>query len=65
VGIDVTYDCLSCEHEQAGAFTPEQIEMNRCPKSKKPCGHHCNCSWIHDHCHWCGKDFGCEHCEKR
>ena len=27
---------------------------NECPSSKRPCGHHCNCIWIHDVCHWCG-----------
>lgn len=24
-----------------------------CPGSKRPCGHHCNCIWIHDACDWC------------
>lgn len=25
-----------------------------CPKSKRPCGHHCNHIWTHDACDWCG-----------
>ena len=31
---------------------------NECPQSKRPCGHHCNCSWEQDICHWCGEEFG-------
>lgn len=42
-------ECYSC-----GEKTP----AGECPKSKRPCGHHCNCSWVHDHCHWCGREFG-------
>jgi len=42
-------ECISCD-----GVTPE----NECPDSERPCGHHCNCSWIHDHCHWCGVEFG-------
>ena len=52
------------------AFSPPPVEgcdtcselgaedLNECPKSQRPCGHHCNCSWIHDCCHWCGAEFG-------
>lgn len=37
--------CISCgEHEAP----------NECPKSKRPCGHHCNHSWEQDVCDWCG-----------
>lgn len=43
-------DCLTCG-EVVGA-------EGECPHSKRPCGHHCNCSWVHDHCHWCGVEFG-------
>lgn len=28
-----------------------------CPASRRPCGHHCNCSWVHDCCHWCGGEY--------
>jgi hypothetical protein len=28
-------------------------EQAKCPGSKRSCGHHCNCVWIHDECHWC------------
>ena len=31
---------------------------DECPKSKRPCGHHCNHVWIHDACDWCGAEFG-------
>lgn len=38
-------DCLTC-----GEIADVEKE---CPGSKRPCGHHCNCIWIHDRCHWC------------
>jgi hypothetical protein len=41
--------CSSCGEE-----SPE----GECPKSKRACGHHCNHSWSHDACHWCGEEFG-------
>lgn len=41
--------CSSC---------PEGMPLHECPKSRRPCGHHCNCSWVHDCCHWCGVEFG-------
>lgn len=37
-------ECGSCGEEVDDA----------CPKSQRPCGHHCNHIWTHDHCHWCG-----------
>lgn len=43
-------ECLTC--------TECGYPLNECPNSKRPCGRHCNCSWIHDHCHWCDKEFG-------
>lgn len=42
-------ECISCG---------EEIPEGDCPQSKRPCGHHCDCSWIHDICHWCGAEFG-------
>ena len=45
-------DCGSCGE-------PDCVE-GECPRSKRSCGHHCNCSWVHDVCHWCGKTFGAE-----
>ena len=42
-------ECISC---------PEGMPLHECPESKRPCGHHCNCSWVHDVCHWCGSEFG-------
>lgn len=38
-------DCLSCGEEGNGLT---------CAKSKRPCEHHCNCSWTLDKCCWCG-----------
>ena len=40
--------CISCDEE----FD------EKCPKSKKPCGHHCNHSWTHDKCCYCNEEFG-------
>lgn len=41
--------CISCG---------EEMPFHECPKSLRSCGHHCDCSWIHDVCHWCGEEFG-------
>lgn len=43
-------ECLSCAQGIRGE--------SRCPESNRDCGHHCNCSWEQDHCHWCGEQFG-------
>ena len=40
-------DCIACAEKD-----PE-----RCPASKRPCGHHCNHSWTRYACHWCGKEW--------
>lgn len=45
-------ECLTCGEEDG-------VE-NECPASKRPCGHHCNHSWTHDHCDWCGKEIASE-----
>lgn len=45
-------ECLTC-----GELDGVEGE---CPASERPCGHHCNCSWVHDHCHWCDAEFGAE-----
>lgn len=39
-------ECASCGEGDAATS---------CPKSKRRCGHHCNHSWTHDACCWCGK----------
>jgi hypothetical protein len=31
------------------------VVSGECWASQRGCGHHCNCSWVHDACHWCGK----------
>ena len=41
-------DCASCG----------EVPGNDCPEGKRPCGHHCNCSWTQDVCCWCGETFG-------
>lgn len=43
------FSCISCG---------EEMIRNECPKSTLDCGHHCNCSWIHDYCHFCEANFG-------
>ena len=41
----------------------EGFPENECPKSRRECGHHCNCSWEQDECCWCGATFGIEKSE--
>lgn len=41
-------DCISCG----------EAVKDECSGSKRECGHHCNCSWVHDACCWCGEEFG-------
>lgn len=52
--------CLSCEqsHGNPLPLPPVHVERQRCPASKRVCGHHCNHSWSHDHCDWCGETWG-------
>lgn len=44
-------ECSSCG---------ESDLLNECPNSEKDCGHHCNHSWSHEACCWCGKSWECE-----
>jgi predicted Zn-dependent protease with MMP-like domain len=46
-------DCITC----GGSSDAVQ---DRCRKSKRACGHHCNHIWTHDICHWCGLEIGDE-----
>ena len=41
-------ECSSCG---------EEMPLQECPKSKRPCGHHCNHSWSHEECCWCGEKW--------
>jgi hypothetical protein len=41
-------ECITCIED------PPDARRGECPNSRRPCGHHCNCSWIHDACCWCG-----------
>lgn len=36
----------------------EDSPEDECSESHRPCGHHCNHSWSHDECCWCGKEWG-------
>ena len=46
-------ECISCAED------PDIDNYNdyKCPKSKRPCGHHCNHLWSHEECCWCGLVF--------
>lgn len=46
-------DCMTCSEDPEH----EEYPLNECPRSERHCGHHCNCSWVHDHCHWCDAEF--------
>lgn len=52
--VDLDAECDSCGAQ--GAVEGE------CPEGKRPCGHHCNHSWIQDECCWCGQEFGEQDC---
>jgi hypothetical protein len=41
-------ECITCG---------EGLPLNECQSSQRLCGHHCNCSWTQDCCHWCGKEW--------
>lgn len=42
-------ECFTCGE---GDGSPDE-----CPTSERTCGHHCNHSWTHDVCHWCGTTY--------
>ena len=44
----ITGECFSCG----------EVEQEACPSSKRDCRHHCNHSWSHDACCWCGMEWG-------
>lgn len=52
-------ECYTCDERNAyiaagdQATADKEFPLGECKDSKRPCGHHCNCSWIHDCCHWC------------
>jgi hypothetical protein len=50
---DFIYDTSCCSCGERGP------KLGECSKSKRICGHHCNCSWTQDECCWCGEEF-CE-----
>lgn len=46
---NIERDCIPCG---------EECPRGECSKSEAPCGHHCNHSWTHDVCCWCGETWG-------
>lgn len=44
-------ECLSCLND---------LPPDECLESMLVCGHHCNHTWTHDECCWCGASFGDE-----
>jgi hypothetical protein len=49
--------CTSCE-EDPDPLDPMDYDNYKCKESKRKCGHHCNHSWSHEKCCWCGDIFG-------
>ena len=50
-------DCATCgEGSEVLAGCP----LGECGKSKRVCGHHCNCIWTQDACCWCGHELSDE-----
>lgn len=50
VGIDADrrpLPCIACGEQ----------DKEVCPASRRDCGHHCDHSWTHDSCCWCGKEW--------
>jgi hypothetical protein len=47
-------ECDQCADE--AEFDDPENEV--CPNSQRPCQHHCNHQYSHDHCHWCGAEWG-------
>lgn len=45
-------DYMFCCEEGAQGYP------HSCAASKRACGHHCSCIWVHDACCWCGTEFG-------
>lgn len=35
---------------------PDDDPRDACPESKRPCGHHCNCTLNGSRCDWCGQE---------
>jgi len=54
---EMDMECISCE-EDPEPDNPMDYDNYKCPKSKRACGHHCNHSWSHEECCWCGFAFG-------
>ena len=46
-------DCISCKQESI-----QHPDEDFCPQTRRKCKHHCNHSWTHDECCWCGKTWG-------
>ena len=46
-------ECISCE-EDPEPLDSIDYDNFKCKESKRSCGHHCNHTWTHDKCCWCG-----------
>lgn len=46
---EIDDECSTCD------CGDEATESDKCPNSQRQCGHHCNHSWSHESCCWCGK----------
>ena len=55
---ELKVQCVPKKKENECVSCGEEIPKNDCEKSKRPCGHHCDCSWSQDHCCWCNKWLG-------
>lgn len=51
-------ECLTCA--EVNAEQGQAAPSDACPKSFRPCGHHCNHYMTHDGCDWCGGEFNDE-----
>ena len=54
--VELSESCDSCPDPTVEGSEGEPED--ECPYSRRSCGHHCNHSWSHDHCHWCDTEFG-------
>lgn len=54
--MDITrFSCTSPECADCNGAADEDSD---CPAGARSCGHHCNHSWSHDCCCWCGIEWG-------
>lgn len=49
---------LGCDTGRCDSCANLGAERQVCPASERDCGHHCNHSWSHERCCWCGEEWG-------